>query len=254
MNRSDAVNELTEALAKAQGAIENATMDKSNPYFKSRYASLASVRDSIKKPLSEHGLSITQTIQMRLEGMVLVTTLWHSSGQWLSSDYPLPKDATPQELGSALTYGRRYSLAALICNSADEDDDGNAAQDASTFRRPRPPAPSPIGSRPQPVIQPDPHAIPVLPTDDGKGSNWIGWGEIFIASAQASKTPEIADQWLKLNQTPLQQMSNDVPKVFARLKSAVTGVYPKGVLLDGETSQERTPQSNDKDSGTKVVR
>jgi hypothetical protein len=62
--------------------------------------------------------------------MVLRSTLAHSSGQWIATEYPLPATQRPHEMGSALTYARRYSLAALICNSADEDDDGNVAMTA----------------------------------------------------------------------------------------------------------------------------
>jgi hypothetical protein len=52
----------------------------------------------------------------------------HTSGQWIASEHPLPLSGRPQEIGSALTYARRYSLSALIGIAADEDDDANAAQ------------------------------------------------------------------------------------------------------------------------------
>jgi hypothetical protein len=60
--------------------------------------------------------------------MILRTMLLHTSGQYIVSEYPLPMTGRPQEMGSAQTYARRYSLAALVCNASDEDDDGNAAQ------------------------------------------------------------------------------------------------------------------------------
>jgi len=127
--KSEQINEIAAALSKAQGAMQNAVMDKINPHFRSRYATLASVLDSIRKPLSDNGLAVTQTIGIQNGGMVLTTMLMHTSGQWLSSEYPLPI-GKPQEMGSAQTYARRYSLAALVCNSSEEDDDANAAQSA----------------------------------------------------------------------------------------------------------------------------
>lgn len=127
---SEHINELATALAKAQGSIPNATLNRINPHFKSKYADLSSVLDAIRAPLAANGLSVTQTIEPAAQGMRLVTTLMHSSGQFITSEYPLPATARPQEMGSALTYARRYSLAAMICNAADEDDDGNAAQTA----------------------------------------------------------------------------------------------------------------------------
>lgn len=130
MMQSEQINELAAALSKAQGAMENATLNKINPHFKSKYADLSSVIDASRAPLSANGLSVVQTMQFTERGMVLRTTLMHASGQFISSEYPLPATQRPHEMGSALTYARRYSFAALICNSADEDDDGNGAMAA----------------------------------------------------------------------------------------------------------------------------
>ena len=128
--RSEQTNELTAALSKAQGVMENAPMNKTNPHFKSKYADLAAVVDSVRDPLSKNGLAITQTMEIREGGIVLITTLWHTSGQWIASEYPLPFAARPHEMGTLLTYARRYSLAAMVCNSADEDDDVASAEKA----------------------------------------------------------------------------------------------------------------------------
>ncbi|WP_024516784.1 ERF family protein [Bradyrhizobium sp. Tv2a-2] len=130
MTQSDQINELATALAKAQGAMQNAVMNRTNPHFRSKYADLSSVLDAIRAPLSANGLAVVQIMQPTEHGMTMRTTLMHASGQFISTDYPLPHTTKPHEMGSAITYARRYSLAALICNSSDEDDDGNAAQDA----------------------------------------------------------------------------------------------------------------------------
>lgn len=127
MMQSEQINEIAGALAKAQGAMQNAVMNRTNPHFKSKYADLSSVLDSIRTPLSASGLSVVQTMQSTERGMVLRTMLMHSSGQYIATEYPLPATQRPHEMGSALTYARRYSIAALVCNSADEDDDGNSA-------------------------------------------------------------------------------------------------------------------------------
>ena len=126
--QSEQINELTAALAKAQGAMKNATLNRINPHFKSRYADLASVLDAIRGPLANNGLAITQVTEIRDGAFVLRTMLNHVSGQWVASDYPLPSGAKPQEMGSALTYARRYSLSALISISADDDDDAEGAE------------------------------------------------------------------------------------------------------------------------------
>ncbi len=125
--QSETINELSAALAKAQGIMKSAPFDRTNPHFKNKYATLASVIDTVRKPLADNGLSYTQTTELRDGGFVLVTTLRHASGQWVASEYPLPIVAKPQELGSALTYARRYSLSSLVCIAPDDDDDANDA-------------------------------------------------------------------------------------------------------------------------------
>lgn len=128
MMQSDAINELSAALAKAQGAMKAATFNRVNPHFRNRYADLSAVLDAIRKPMADNSLSLTQTTEIREGGFALVTTLRHSSGQWIASEYPLPQAARPQELGSALTYARRYSLSAIACVASEEDDDAEGAR------------------------------------------------------------------------------------------------------------------------------
>lgn len=120
--------QLAAALCKAQSEMEGAKKDSENPFFKSKYADLASVWDACRGPLTSNGLAVTQATDM-LEGvLVLVTTLHHVSGETVSGRYPIrTKDDTPQALGSAMTYARRYSLAAMV-GVCPEDDDGEAAQ------------------------------------------------------------------------------------------------------------------------------
>jgi hypothetical protein len=122
------INELAAALAKAQASIKGAVKDSANPFFKSKYADLASVWDACRKPLTDNGLSVVQFPRLA-NGMVEVTTmLMHSSGQFLSDDLNAePKDTSPQGIGSTITYLRRYALAA-VAGVAPEEDDGEAAQ------------------------------------------------------------------------------------------------------------------------------
>lgn len=128
MNESPTLGALAAALAKAQGQMENAIKDKSNPFFKSSYADLASVWEACRMPLTSNGLSITQALGIKEGGgAVLITKLLHTSGEWISSTCPInPVKNDPQSMGSAITYMRRFSLSALVGIAA-VDDDGNAA-------------------------------------------------------------------------------------------------------------------------------
>ena len=121
---SEQINELAAALAKAQGEITSAIEDKTNPHFKTSYASLNSVWEACREPLSKNGLAVVQIMTGSNDQLILITTLAHSSGQWMKSVLPVTSaKATPQALGSAITYMRRYSLAALVGVAPNEDDD-----------------------------------------------------------------------------------------------------------------------------------
>jgi hypothetical protein len=126
---SEQINELMGALAKAQGTMQNASKDKSNPFFKSKYADLASVWEACRESLSSNGLAVTQTISKNETGMLLITLLGHSSGQWIKSEMTITLAKNDlQSVGSALTYARRYSLSSIVGISPDDDDDGERAQ------------------------------------------------------------------------------------------------------------------------------
>lgn len=128
MNQSESINELAGALAKAQGQIVPALKDSNNPFFKSSYADLSSVWAACRGPLSANGLAVLQTLEDKDGKLILVTTLAHSSGQWIRSILPIvTQKQDAQSMGSAITYMRRYSLSALVGVVADADDDGEGA-------------------------------------------------------------------------------------------------------------------------------
>ena len=125
--QSETIGKLAEALAKAQGAMDNPARSAENPFFKSKYAPLSAITDAIRKPLSQNGLSYVQTVSMQSDIVMLTTRLMHMSGEWIESAMPLPHVGKPQELGSVMTYFRRYQLSAIVGITADDDDDGNEA-------------------------------------------------------------------------------------------------------------------------------
>lgn len=127
IEHSEKLDQLAAALAKAQASVKGAKKDASNPFFKTTYADLASVWDACREALTSNGLSVVQFPGFDNGIATLSTMLLHSSGQWLSATAgaPLAKmDA--QGVGSALTYLRRYTLAA-VASVSPEDDDGQAA-------------------------------------------------------------------------------------------------------------------------------
>ena len=125
-----AIDKLAAALAKAQAKMTNPPKTKrgqcrGGTYM---YADLADVLDHVRAPLTENGLAIVQMVQPG----VLLTRLVHVSGQYLESRYPLPEGGqlSAQEMGSQITYARRYSLCPLLGIAGETDDDAKQAEEA----------------------------------------------------------------------------------------------------------------------------
>ena len=128
MDKSEQINELATALSKAQGVIIPASKDTDNPFFKSKYADLASVWEVARKPLADNGLSIVQLPSAEGNIVTLKTIIMHASGQYITSDLTMvAKDAGPQAIGSCITYERRYALSSIVGIASEIDDDGNTA-------------------------------------------------------------------------------------------------------------------------------
>lgn len=125
--RSEQINELFGALAKAQSEMKIANESTSNPYFKSKYADLEEIVKASRPYLAKNGLAVIQQIMANEDGTsVLNTILSHSSGQWIESRMRIiSQKADIQSVGSAITYVRRYSYAAMVgVVAGGEDDDG----------------------------------------------------------------------------------------------------------------------------------
>lgn len=145
MLKSEQINELAAALAKAQGQIEGAKKSSSNPFFKSKYADLAECWNTCREALTANEISVIQMPEeINENGRLNITTmLAHSSGQYISSTLTMTvTKLDPQAIGSAITYGRRYALAAMV-GLAQEDDDGEKAM-ARQEKKDKKPVESPI--------------------------------------------------------------------------------------------------------------
>jgi hypothetical protein len=126
MKTSESIDKIVAALSAVQGAT--VVKASSNPHFKSKYADLSSCIEATVDTLKENGL-VVLTLPGHYQSGVLqmVSTLLHTSGQWMQTEFSLPlAKPDPQGFGGVITYARRYCLAAW-CQLIQEDDDGNAA-------------------------------------------------------------------------------------------------------------------------------
>lgn len=145
MNTEHATPALFAALAQAQLEIENAAKNAANPHFRSKYADLAEVLNTVRPVFAKHGLSIVQSTGFDGSLVSVTTLVGHAEGGFITSTAScVPAKTDAQGVGSATTYLRRYSLAAMA-GIAQEDDDGNAA---AHDRKPQ-------GSKPEPKISGD---------------------------------------------------------------------------------------------------
>lgn len=133
MNRSEQINELAAALAKAQGQMPAIKKDKTADIptkaggrYSYNYADLATIMEAIRQPLADNGLALIQTVETGDRLVAVETMLAHTSGQWISHQIGLSVDGDIRAIGSAITYGRRYGIV-LTGVVTEEDDDGESA-------------------------------------------------------------------------------------------------------------------------------
>lgn len=137
MKRSESIAEIAKALCKFQAEVRNPSNNATNPMYKSKYATLDNVINTVREPLTKNGLSYIQSPITSDDGLHIgtQTLLMHESGEWIEMDpillpaYKLGKDSAKiydaQAAGIATTYSRRYSLSSALGISSEDDDDAN---------------------------------------------------------------------------------------------------------------------------------
>lgn len=134
-NQVNPKNEINEAFAKAQKTFKQPTLNRmaevkkdGKLLYTTHYADLNECIECVRAPLTEQGLSFTQGTEFR-NGWILALVVRHASGETLESIMPIKLEGlTFQQIGSQLTYLKRYQFAAFFGLAADFDDDGNGAE------------------------------------------------------------------------------------------------------------------------------
>lgn len=165
-DQSPSLGALFAALAKAQSVVKAAAKDHVNPHIGSKYADLASVWTACREALTVNALSVVQAVNSTPDGQIeVVTTLGHSSGEWMRArtrvqvepqvSHKGTKQPWIQAAGSAITYARRYALAAMVGVAPDDDDDGNAAGASEPKRQRKEQSPPANGNASAPATFPN---------------------------------------------------------------------------------------------------
>ena len=237
--RSPLIGQLVAARAKATSEIKRIVKDKKADIpnkqggrgFTYSYADLAGVMEAVEDALAAQEMALFQTTQERNGKIVLVTTLAHSSDQWIASEVRIASpDAGPQVFGSALTYMRRYSALAILGIAPDADDDGKAAQEradqqarqkpqerAEQFRHPpTPPKAAEAFQRPSSGPS-EPQRIP-MPSDAG-GLRVREWLDAAKAAIDG-KPEQWRRRWLEANEAELADLRSVRPDWADRVEAA----------------------------------
>jgi hypothetical protein len=131
MEQSASITNLAAALVAAHAALSNVAKTADNPFFKSKYTPLDALIDHAKPVLAQHKLAVVQWVSSADSAAAVTTMLLHESGEWMAERAEIAvSKADPQAYGSAISYQRRYSYAAVL-GIASEDDDANAASGKS---------------------------------------------------------------------------------------------------------------------------
>jgi hypothetical protein len=172
MKTSDQIDKIVEALAKAQGQMQNPENNKTvevetraGRSYKYSYATLNSVYDTARKALSENGLAHTAGIHYDNGVPILIGMLMHTSGQWFGSHYMLPRTNDDKAFAASMTYGRRYLFNALVGIAGDEDLDSEPEDNSSYGNKGLKPKSPPISGH-GPVVQSKPGPQPKPPQSE----------------------------------------------------------------------------------------
>ena len=187
--QSENIADLAIALSKAQAENGTVHKDAKNPFFKSNYASLAQVWETVRPALTANGLSVVQLPSHDESGYYVESMLIHSSGQWIKSRlYMKPVKEDPQGIGSLISYARRYALQSLVMVCSDDlDDDGEMAMGRSSV--------APARTIPPKVITPK------------EDPNWFAKVESVIGTKAESATAYLISK----GEIKVGQLWNDLP-------------------------------------------
>lgn len=252
---SHSVQQVCSALAVAQGefktpkrtkpaTVEGTTKDGRRYSYKYMYAPLEEIVDAVKEALAKNGLSRQQYLVARGNQTVLRTIIWHASGEWIASDYPIfPTKEGGQGFASGVTYARRYGLSLALGLAPEDDDDANIADGnipgtsvangngkpadkpattsagklATAPLPPSPPAQHPVDPQTG-EISPHRIAIPL----NGRGErDWIKWGGFLVAALEAARDSNEVEAWIKATAPDVTQCEKDYPKLHKRVQANI---------------------------------
>jgi hypothetical protein len=234
MRTSEQIADLAAALAKAQGAFINPEKNKPVKVYGTtksgkdfeytfNYADFTAIVDSIRKPLSDNGLSFVQTTDADEYGHLVTTRLLHATGQWIEFDTRVFVGGPgAQAFGSGVTYAKRYALSSLLGVTADEDDDANASEGNKVDMRERPPRFAVQGrtaAAAREIAQQTGNAKSQYQVDKAKkAAEWVAGAIETVGKLPSERA---IGEWWGEHQAAIDRLEREHPAEFDRLTVAV---------------------------------
>lgn len=221
MKTSEQINDIAEALAKAQSAIKAVPRDKTvtvktktGASYKFAYAPFETIVEAVRKPLGDNGLAFIQATTRDESGLSLVTRLIHQTGQWIETSIPVDvMERGAQALGSATTYSKRYALTLLLGIAADDDDDGNAADGNTAQAAPsKPIAGTKSGAPDQRVMAPEEEAEAMAKAQE--------WADALIEQIQGIEDEPALDALWQKSEAGLKRLHKRLPDAYQEIMNA----------------------------------
>ena len=222
------------ALVKLRGVLINPEKKSINPHFKSKYCKLEDLIQHVREPLSSHGLTFVQNIVNEEKSVMAQTTIIHESGQTLTLDGPavLIDKFTPQGVGAACTYAKRYGICSAFGVESDEDDDANSVEDQFKDKdKTKPPAKKAPAKKVTPIAGAKKETTPETtdPDDIVSEEDAVELVRVLkehintFASGSESELREFWSQKKKLIDT----LDSDYPEQYEELKLYVSQMLKK---------------------------
>ena len=222
------------ALVKLRGVLSNPEKKSINPHFKSKYCKLEDLIQHVREPLSSHGLTFVQNIVNEEKSVMAQTTIIHDSGQTLTLDGPavLIDKFTPQGVGAACTYAKRYGICSAFGIESDDDDDANSVEDQFKDKdKTKPPAKKAPAKKVTPIAEAKKEKAPeITDTDDivfeEDAVELVRVLKEHINTFASGSESELKEFWSQ-NKKIIDTLDSDYPKQYEELKLYVSQMLKK---------------------------
>jgi acyl-CoA hydrolase len=233
METSKEIGSLASALSKTQGMMKAAQLDGLNPFYNSKYSTLASIIESSRQALAANSLAVIQGVSTEYDPLVVKinTMLVHSSNQWIRETLTVrPAKVGIHELASAITYARRIAMASLLAIYAD-DDDGNLAAEIPTFKGTLDTVKKETNEKSAKIPKANDRSQQVKPEKKMQKEESSKQTNISKVKERAKKIREIFSLSGQLSQTPI-QMKEEIGKIIGLDRSISDSSQIKDEELD----------------------